>query len=383
MSQPVEVADIPKVQRAFRLGWCFTQVYQDPPPPNPGAESSDDLPKQLPGPHELRAYDRGRLLVGQMQNDVTALNGTEDADIKRFAEVSDQGGTPETTRRLILNTYRNIRIKLGAEPRLGAALDLGQALADIVLLPGSEVSGVFFEKFESSRLTRLYGWLDDLHAELPVNAADAVKGSLRQWESWAAADGAVVDLREYSTQVLYHQGEIWRRILSGEILAEDLLTADSYRQAAVRLLGRLRSLAVSFLKRWWGLVIFLFLLVGVPVWAILTYEPTGAVAIAALIATGAGALGISWKTVTSTLGKVSSKAEGPLWNAEVLHSIVVATTVIPSDGKVRDMVLASRPGGDAPRSLPSSVNSGAPPGEAAAHRHDSETTSPAGIAGGA
>jgi hypothetical protein len=364
MSQSIEVDEIPKVQRAFRLGWCFTQIYQDPPLPNPGAESNDALPNHLPGPGELRAYDQGRLLVGQMQHDVTALNGAEDADIKRFAEVSDQGGTPETTRRLILNTYRNTRIRLGSDPRLGAALDLGQVLADIVLLPGSETYDASFGKFNSSRLASLYGWLDDLHTVLPRHAAHAVKGSLRRWESWVA-EGVAADIREYSTQVLYHQGEIWRRILSGEILAEDLLTAESYRQAAIRLLGRLRSLTVGFLKRWWGLVLFLLLLVGVPVWAIVTYEPTDAIAIAALIATGAGALGISWKTVTSTLGKVSSKAEGPLWDAEVLQSIVVATTVIPSDPRVRATVLASPRGGDASRSLPTSVDLGVPPGETA------------------
>jgi len=197
------------------------------------------------------------------------------------------------------------------------------------------------DQLEPHRLADAYGCLDDLHTSLPVNAADAVKGSLRQWEAWQAdskSNGAAEDTG-YAIAVLKHQGEIWRRILSGEIGAEDLLTAEHYRQAAARLIGRLRNLSVSFLKRWWYIAIILLFSVGLITWAIVAYAPSGPAAVAALIATGAGALGVSWKTVGATLGTVTSKAETPLWDAEVLQSIIVAVTITPREARMRRLSL--------------------------------------------
>jgi hypothetical protein len=135
------------------------------------------------------------------------------------------------------------------------------------------------------------------------------------------------------------QGERWRRLLSGEILPRDLLTADNYRQAASDYLGRIGRLTWSFARRFWPAIIVVLGGTGAIIWAILTYAPTGAASVAAVIATAAGSLGVSWKTVGSTLGKVATQAEQPLWNAEVLEAIVVATFIPPVE--MNDRAIAS------------------------------------------
>jgi len=301
---PAGLAEFSDVQRGFRLGWRFAEMYNDPPPHIPPADDPKSLPENLPGAAELPGYHRAKLLVNQMRYDVEGLTRpaqhAEDGDIKTFFEVAGAGGDRDTTRLLILKAYRELRTRLGgADPLVGKALDLGKMLADTVLLQKSQDPGISLDQLEPHRLADAYGCLDDLHTSLPVNAADAVKGSLRQWEAWQAdskSNGAAEDTG-YAIAVLKHQGEIWRRILSGEIGAEDLLTAEHYRQAAARLIGRLRNLSVSFLKRWWYIAIILLFSVGLITWAIVAYAPSGPAAVAALIATGAGALGVSWKTV--------------------------------------------------------------------------------------
>jgi hypothetical protein len=134
---------------------------------------------------------------------------------------------------------------------------------------------------------------------------------------------------EYTKLALDSQGEKWRRLLSGEIRPLDLLTAGDYRQAAARLLGRLRSLIWSFVRRFWILIAIVLAVTGTVIWAIIRFAPSGTATVVALIAAAAGSLGVSWKTVASTLGQVISKAEQPLWDAEVLESVVVAATVPP------------------------------------------------------
>jgi hypothetical protein len=323
-----------EVQRAFRLGWRFAQVYHLPPPPDPGAGPAEAPPEHLPGVSELSTYQRSQLLVGQIAHDAEKLaagTGISAADAK-FPAASAKGGDPGTTRQLILDSYLELRTSLGAaDAHLGTAIDLGRALADTVLLTSAQLPGTYLEEFKHFRLVNVYGWLDDLHTSFPSHAANAVKGSLKTWEDWVAKTQGIVpdDQGEHATRALRHQGEVWRRLLSGEILPMDMLTAEDYKDAATRMLGRIRSLAINFLKRWWYLIAILLAVIGAITWAVVTYTPRGTAMTAALIATAAGSLGVSWKAVSSTLGKVVSIAENPLWEAEVRQSVIVATTVPP------------------------------------------------------
>jgi hypothetical protein len=347
-----DTGEVTDVQRAVRLGWRFAEMYRSPPPSSHPPTNVAGSLKHLPAVFDLDDFDRSTLLVGQIEHDVRTLaersvngEGTKTWEpIEKAIDEARAGASEADKRQSILKAYRELRIKLGAsDPRIGTALDLGQVLADTVLMPASSDSAAIMEKFSDPQLSYAPGWLDDLHMSLSEHAADAVKGSLQSWLELVKKTNGIIADRERANliQSLHNQGEIWHRILCGEMRAEDLLTSESYRKAAVQMLNRLRSLSGSFLGRWWWAVVSLLAMVGLATWGVVVYSPGGATAIAALIATGAGALGISWKTISSTLGKVTSKAEGPLWDTEVLQAVIAEATLTPGSARARRNALSN------------------------------------------
>jgi hypothetical protein len=344
-----------KVQRAFRLGWHFAQMYHDPHRANGDAgevidagEVMKEPPRHLPSLSELTVPERATLLMREITNDVTCLDDELPADLKIPAVRASvaaldgvmKGHVPTEGKQLqILRAYTRLRVDLGAaDPHLGTALDLGRILADTVILPVTTAD--YRAEFSKFRLANVYGWLEDLHAYFPKYAADTVKGSLEIWQGWVSqhADSISGDDRERVRRALTRQGERWRRILSGEILAEDLLTAGDYRDAATFFLGRLRSLMWDFTKRFWPVALPGLLVAAAVIAAIVIWAPRGSASVIAFVAAAAGALGVSWKTVSSTLGRAASNAEQPLWNAEVQESIVMAATLLPTHAGRREIM---------------------------------------------
>jgi hypothetical protein len=127
-------------------------------------------------------------------------------------------------------------------------------------------------------------------------------------------------------------------------------TADDYTKAARNYLRRTRQMAWDFVVRYAPAIAIGLLLAGGLVALCVFYAP-GVSAVAGIIATGAGALGVSWKSVGATLGKVANQAEQPLWNAEVLEAVVMASFIQPvpmTDKELRS--LAGSP--KAPPELP-------------------------------
>lgn len=325
------------VQHAFRLGWRFAQLYHGPHRATLEAGVMEGtLPSHLPSLSELSEGNRTELILREIKHDVASLkpdlsSGDDDPAALDVLLNVMRGQIPINGKKTqVLETFRHLRIELGADDaRLSTAIDLGRMLADTVIQANS--SGTYLAEFGSYRLQNAYEWLEDLHTSFPTNASDAVKGSLQYWEQWVTNSSDVELARDdrYVRRALSLQGERWRRLLSGEILPEDLLGADNYRQAASNYLGRIARLAWGFVRRFWLAIILVLGCTGAIIWAILRYAPTGATSAAAVIATAIGSLGVSWKTVGSTLGKVTTKAEQPLWNAEVLEAIVVATFIPP------------------------------------------------------
>jgi hypothetical protein len=125
---------------------------------------------------------------------------------------------------------------------------------------------------------------------------------------------------------------MWRRLVAGEVVPKSLLGSDDYVAAGERLLGRSRQIAARFLRRWWFPAAVLLGSTGAAVWAAVTYAPAGSTRVAAVLVSLAGALGVSWKTVSATLGRALSQAESALWDSEVVTAIGEAATVHPTTG---------------------------------------------------
>ncbi len=323
-------------------------MYHDPHRTDADAvHAPEEPPPHLPSLSQLSRPECATLLMREIANDVTCLDDAMPDDLKipevRTSIVALDGVmkgkiNAEGKQLQILQTYTRLRVDLGAaDPHLGTALDLGRILADTVILPSKPAD--YRHEFRKFRLANVYGWLEDLHSFFPTYAADTVKGSLEVWQGWVVqhADSISGEDQQRVRLALTRQGEKWRRILSGEILADDLLGADDYRDAAMFFLGRLRDLIWDFAKRFWPVALPLLLVTAGIVAAIVRWAPGGAASVVAVIAAAAGTLGVSWKTVSSTLGKVAANAEQPLWNAEVQESIVMAATLLPTAASRREI----------------------------------------------
>lgn len=322
----------------IRLGWRMATVYHDPPPNQP--ETPDEkLPKHLQGESELGPYEQGQTVVAEIQHDVNILKQAfsftlpSDSDL---ASIVSPDGDGDSTMRTLLTIHRELRRELATQDaHLVTGLDLGRMLADTVLLANPKMPETLTEEFKHERLGNAYGWLDDLHSLLPDHASDAVSGSLKQWEDWVEGNKGVVPVNVHKgfTRSLHYQGELWRRLLCGEKPAVDLLSAADYKKAGDRVTKRFLGLVGNYMASWWYVILVFAAAIAGIAYAVVKYAPNGPSTAAALIATAAGSLGVSWKTVASTLGRVMTKAEGPLWDTEVKEAIVIAATRLPRPTK--------------------------------------------------
>jgi hypothetical protein len=314
----------------------MAKVYHDPPPARPPeVDSSAKLPAHLPGASELSDYERRKSLISAIEHDVSQLEQALGFTLQlreSLTGLADEGIEPESTRKALLDIHEELRRVLTAKDmHLATSFDLGRMLADTVLLVDAKQPGTFTEQFEHFRLVNAYDWLDDLHRLLPAQSADAVSGSLRQWEIWVEDNKGIIstEARGQVIRRLHSQGELWRRLLCGEKRASDLLSAGDYKDAGDRVTKRFLGLVASFAWNWKWMIALFLLAVGAISWAVIKYSSTGPTTVAALIATAAGSLGVSWKTAASTLGRVTAKAEGPLWDSEVQEAIVIAANDLP------------------------------------------------------
>lgn len=329
----------PNVEIAIRLGWRLAEAYHEPPPTNPPEVKPDEpLPERLPGESRLGEYELGKTLIAEIQHDVAALEKTLGFTLQSDSELANlikEGVNADSTRTTLLTVHRELRRALATEDvHVATGFDLGRMLADTALLANPKTPKTLIDEFDHFRLGNAYGWLDDLHSLLPNHASDAVSGSLKQWEAWVKGNSGVVPVGNETatvvhgrfTRTLHHQGEVWRRLLCGEKLALDLLSSADYKMAGDRVAKRFLGLIGTYIVSWrYVILIFAAAIAGIA-YAVVKYAPTGTSTTAALIATAAGSLGISWKTVASTLGRVTTAAEGPLWDTEVKEAIVIAAT---------------------------------------------------------
>jgi hypothetical protein len=156
-----------------------------------------------------------------------------------------------------------------------------------------------------------------------------VRSGLAAWEEWLKPQtpeqlGDVDGL----TRLLRDQTRLWRSLLSGEKRPEDLLGPSDYVRAAQNLIRLTSGLAWKFVQSWWALLLLALLVISLTATIIVSFlhgDSQTAVAIVAIL----GGLGISWKAIGATLGKMITRVEQPLWRVELAESIAVAATWVP------------------------------------------------------
>ncbi|MGH3245921.1 MAG: hypothetical protein ACRDOI_06880 [Trebonia sp.] len=266
-------------------------------------------------------------------------------DMPSARPVLDALGVPghgrDDVRAAILDLYLKVRELLaGSDASAAVGFGLGRMLADTVLLPTAGHPDILLRQFEEHRLANAFGWLDDLDASLPPRSAGAVRATLAEWQQWVArlprSPQGAIDPAEADVAViraLRRQGDIWRRLLTGEQRPDQLLDRQAYLDAATKLLAGAWSIGLHYLWRWSWCILLAAGAVGTVVWATLMYVPGGTSRVATIVVSAAGFLSISWLSGQAALGRALRQAESALWEAEVAAAIAKAAATTPKHRK--------------------------------------------------
>jgi hypothetical protein len=180
--------------------------------------------------------------------------------------------------------------------------------------------------------------LDALSSQLPGHAARSVATSLCRWStSSAEQEPATIEL----------QVVLWRAVLIGEKRGTELLEPEDYLKAARELEKRFTQRALS--SKWLWVVAALAAGLFVAGLVILVASHGHAGRVAAGASGVLAALGLTWKGIGGTIGKLVAKLEAPLWGAELDAAITDVITLsstphVTSQGKHAGLAYADRRG---------------------------------------
>lgn len=303
-----------------------------------GVEEDDSGPDDLPGLGALSPGQLTELGFDQLDAALLFLGGAlKAAGVKEITtadgrELLRKAQSVEALRDAIKDLHVELMVGLtAADFRLGKAYRLGRSLADTCQLPDDQDS---FEYAFGPRVNDLKDSLADLASALPAHAGQAVAISLATWERWAAQpmlEGRDLDWDTDWPRVrapLHRQGELWRALLSDEKRGSDMLKTVAYVAAAEGMLARAGGLAWRFLKRFAIPAVGVVLLLALGIVALVLGHST-VLKIAGSISAAAGALGITLKGTTVTLGAVTTDIESRLWGAELDRAIAIEITTGP------------------------------------------------------
>jgi len=335
------------VSISISLGWRLAELFdQDSYALGPGPNSPTP-PDHLPGIGQMSAGERAIALTHQVEGAMQSLDLTMDQNNnpQTVREVIASAATPDVIKRQILALYIVIRNELvGSHPDRATALGLGRMLADTCLLPTSRDRKTYSDAFDPYRLQNAYDWLDELSQALPARSAKAVSQSLGVWATWIAkpefakrrqnrtlTGHAELAVDVATTRSLRRQGELWRRLLSGEQDPEQLLDSTAYVAAGERMAERLRRLSLRFLRRWWlPCLVFLAVLGGLG-FVLIRYAPAGSSRSIAIVVSALAALGVTCRRVLA----VSMRSAFAARNGAQLQEALSAIPVVASTPKTR------------------------------------------------
>jgi hypothetical protein len=350
---------------ASGLGWQMAELYSESASAAASAAAGSNSPG-LPGMSGLSLTELLHLRLNQVRAGVIRLSGAFDAagidtaPLKaRIAAAEDEinsAGSSSGLRPRVLALHVSLFGALtAARPRVGKAYGLGRALADLCLRPQHSTKADFEDNFQAGRLATVRGWLMDLKSSLPDHAAEAIASSLQLWTRWVDktddADPIWIKAASWqdpvhpatttsiATATLYTQGARWRAVLTGERAATDTLSAEDIVTAGDALLQRLLALFSQFFRRYWRIAVVGTLAVAVVV-ALVVWLSGGLAAGLTGIAAVAGAFGLTWQGARTTLGSAISKAEEPLWGAQLDLAVASALTKLPDESVSFDVPIA-------------------------------------------
>jgi len=237
---------------------------------------------------------------------------------------------------------------------LELAYELGRSLRDTANppLPGDRTDQKQLDalkgQFARSRVSALQEWLATLDPHLPPDSAAIVGASLGRWSDFytivfdpsspgslrrtnffdfrrtAVAQTTAVDV----SRDLQFQGDAWIDLLTGAESTTGLLTPEAYVAAGEAALSRtVRIVKRVALHYWFALFLLAAALAGILTVSALYLGGAGKVW--TQISAIAGALGVTAKAIGTSVARLSSEAERPIYHLEELDAMAWAVTTLP------------------------------------------------------
>lgn len=360
----------PTVALAFALGWQVSELASPPGVPARDQRSTSDARSELDDLDELGQEDRIRILVTQVTAALARLRDPFGkagfTRIDALAGLDDQCAAGGSARgNAVKQLHEELLSKLTATDfRLGKAYRLGVALARLCRTPRN--AHEIRRALGSQDVIGAMRWLDDLSTALPPHAGHSVAASIATWGAWAGCawaretpvpagqkrgDAAGIDdvLQRWN-----RQGELWRALLSGEKQAGEMLEIEDWLSAARDFERRIREAAWQVVRHMPVLVVLVVVLFGAGVALMIDQQSRGWIVAGA--ASVLSALGLTWKGIGGSIGKLAAKLEQPLFGAATDVAVAEAITLLytPRDptrdtGQARRARLASSLGRQAPQ----------------------------------
>jgi hypothetical protein len=286
---------------AVKLGWLMEELTQ-----------GWSL-KPRPGDLELSLQEISQAQANQLTTQLAALKLaglTDESPAVKDMVTALQAG-PSVERAQPLGTAVVVAL-VGAGARYESAYVLGKGMR--AMIPDADAGA-------SEPTSAMVSALDMLSSDLPSHAARGVANSMRAWQQ--ANDPHKASLADA-------QVNLWRAVIVGEKKGTELLEPDDYLKAAGQLEHKYvrRALKSGWLQSLAAAAVVLFVL-GVVVLVLASSTGTVVAGISGVLAS----LGLTWKGIGGTVGKIVGKLEAPLWGAELDTAItdVITLANAPAD----------------------------------------------------
>jgi hypothetical protein len=330
----------PRVSAALALGWQMAEMYRDATRQPTGKPK---LPQTLPTIHEVSSGRRTEFTIAEIKSTLGRLSLPEAGTAVEALEATFKN--PETdaedVKRAVYSLHMAILRECHADDRaLGRAYELGRALADIC--PQEIDRKAMAKQLNRYRLDELGRWLADLATRLPDHSSRAVRISMSRWKiaAYEGESSKIFTKEDAGTvhRALDRQVQIWRSLLTGEKQAKEMLDTEGFARAVSFAVSDTRRLIFGYVWRFLPFVLVTLAILGAGIWGVTTYEATSKV-IASLTAI-VGALGLSWKGIASTLGRVAGEIEEPIWQGSI--DLVVADAITQAPARRTALIVAAR-----------------------------------------
>src|SRR6266540_2559319 len=209
-----------------------------------------------------------------------------------------------------------------ADFRYGKAFTCGTRLARMTLT--TQGLEAFEDNFSPEAVSELQESIADLTTVLPDHAGQAVSLSLTYWLQYRLS--APQRWPKPMTAMVVRQGRLLRAVLSGEKDAKDMLAPEDYLAAVLQLFDKARRLLGKGIARSWRwsvplLAVVLALVVGV---VVLVANDEGAASVIAGLVALAGSVGVTWKSISTSLRRAGELLGKQVWGAELDAAIAIA-----------------------------------------------------------